>query len=53
MSPASSVKGGLIPQLDEYITSAVIGVNGSCVDGNNNPVCQVYKITVKNTVDQQ
>ena len=38
----------LVPQLDEYITSAVKGVNGSCVDGNNNNVCQVYKITVKN-----
>ena len=38
----------LVPQLDEYITSAVKGVNGSCVDGNNNNICQVYKITVKN-----
>ena len=39
---------GLVPQLDEYITSAVTGRNGSCVDDNNNNVCQVYKITVKN-----
>ena len=39
---------GLIPQLDQYITSAVIGRKGSCVDDNNNNVCQVYKITLKN-----
>ena len=39
---------GLIPQLDDYITSAVIGRNGSCIDDNNNNVCQVYKITLKN-----
>ncbi len=40
---------GLIPQLDQYITSAVIGRNGSCIDDNNNNVCQVYKITLKNS----
>lgn len=40
---------GLIPQLDNYITSAVIGRKGSCVDDNNNNVCQVYKITLKNS----
>ena len=39
---------GLIPQLDDYITNAVIGRNGSCIDDNNNNVCQVYKITLKN-----
>ena len=39
---------GLVPQLDEFITSAVTGRNGSCIDDNNNNVCQVYKITVKN-----
>ena len=39
---------GLIPQLDQYITNAVIGRNGSCIDDNNNNVCQVYKITLKN-----
>ena len=39
---------GLVPQLDEYITSAVVGRNGSCIDDNNNSVCQVYKIEVKN-----
>ena len=39
---------GLVPQLDDYITSAVIGRKGSCVDDNNNNVCQVYKITLKN-----
>lgn len=40
---------GLIPQLDNYITSAVIWRKGSCVDDNNNNVCQVYKITLKNS----
>ena len=39
---------GLVPQLDDYITKAVIGRKGSCVDDNNNNVCQVYKITLKN-----
>ena len=39
---------GLVPQLDDFITSAVIGRKGSCIDDNNNNVCQVYKITVKN-----
>ena len=39
---------GLVPQLDEFITSAVTGRNGSCIDDNNNNVCQVYKITVRN-----
>ena len=40
---------GLVPQLDDYITSAVIGRKGSCVDDNNNNVCHVYKITLKNS----
>ena len=46
---APSNTNGLIPQLDQYITSAVIGRNGSCVDDNNNNVCQVYQIKVRNT----
>ncbi len=46
MSPSNN--NGLIPQLDDYITNAVIGRNGSCIDDNNNNVCQVYKITLKN-----
>ena len=46
---APSTNKGLVPQLDQYITSAVIGKNGSCVDDNNNNVCQVYKITVTNS----
>ena len=29
--------------------SQIKGVNGSCVDGNNNTVCQVYKITLSNS----
>ena len=47
ISPSTNV--GLVPQLDDYITSAVIGRNGSCVDDNNSNVCQVYKITLKNS----
>ena len=46
---APSTNKGLVPQLDDYITSAVIGRNGGCVDDNNNNVCQVYKITVTNS----
>jgi len=39
----------LIPQLDSAIEKAVIGKNGNCLDDNNNAICQVYKINVKNT----
>ena len=46
---APSNNNGLVPQLDSAITNAVIGRNGSCIDDNNNSVCQVYQITVKNT----
>ena len=45
---APSTSKGLVPQLDDYITSAVTGRNGNCVDDNNNNVCQVYRVTVKN-----
>ena len=45
---APTTNAGLVPQLDDYITSAVIGRNGSCVDDNNSNVCQVYKINLKN-----
>ena len=46
---------GLVPQLGTALTSAMKGVdkqptgNDSCIDGNGNTVCQVYKITVQNT----
>ena len=46
VAPSSTKK--LIPQLDSAITKAVVGRNGSCIDDNNNAVCQVYKITLKN-----
>ena len=46
---APSNNNGLVPQLDSAITNAVIGRNGSCIDDNNNSICQVYQITVKNT----
>ena len=46
---APTTEVGLVPQLDDYITNAVIGRNGSCVDDNNSNVCQVYKITLKNS----
>ena len=44
VAPSSTKK--LIPQLDSAITKAVVGRNGSCIDDNNNAVCQVYKITL-------
>jgi len=41
--------GNLIPQLDDAITSAVVGTNNKlCVDNNNNAICNVYKIVLKN-----
>ncbi len=46
---APTTEVGLVPQLDDYITNAITGRNGSCVDDNNSNVCQVYKITLKNS----
>ena len=46
---------GLVPQLETALSAAMKGVDGagtgsdSCIDGNGNTVCQVYKITVGNT----
>ena len=41
---------GLIPQPYAGLDSAVVGTTGqSCVDGNGNSVCQVYKIEVSTT----
>lgn len=38
----------MVPQLDAGLASAMNSAN-SCVDGNGNVVCQVYKITIENT----
>lgn len=38
----------MVPQLSSAIGSAINTTN-SCVDGNNNVVCEVFKITVTNT----
>ena len=38
----------LVPQRDSAITKAVTGVNGKCIDGNNNTICKVYSVTIKN-----
>ncbi len=38
----------LIPQLESALGSAISSTY-KCVDGNSNNVCQVYKITIKNT----
>ncbi len=46
---------GLVPQLETALSSAMKGMDSagtgedSCIDGNGNTVCQVYKITVGNT----
>lgn len=40
---------GLIPMSNNMVEQALISTNGVCVDDNNNPVCQVYKITIHNT----
>lgn len=37
--------GVLVPQLTQYLESAL---KGKCIDENNNLVCKVYKIIVKN-----
>ena len=43
-------KGGLIPMTNAMVEKAISNdnTNGICVDNNNNPVCQIYKITVTN-----
>ena len=42
--------GVMVPQLSTAIQSAVTGTDSkSCIDGNGNTVCKVYKITVTNT----
>ena len=38
----------LVPQLESALGSAISSTY-KCVDGNSNNVCQVYKITIKNT----
>jgi len=49
IAPTEETELGLIPQLSEYITSAVVGRNNkSCIDDNGNEVCQVYQIHVTN-----
>ena len=40
--------GVMVPQLEEYLGSA-ISTTYSCIDGNGNTVCQVYKATITNT----
>ena len=39
--------GVMVPQLEEHLDSA-ISTSYSCIDGNNNTVCQVYKATITN-----
>ena len=46
----------MVPQLEETLSAAMKGKdntansgNDMCIDGNDNTVCQVYKITVNNT----
>ena len=39
--------GVMVPQLEEHLDSA-ISTTYSCIDGNNNTVCQVYKATITN-----
>lgn len=38
----------MVPQLDAGLSTAMNSTN-SCVDGNGNVVCQVYKIEIENT----
>ena len=49
IAPSEETELGLIPQLSEYITTAVVGRNNkSCIDDNGNEVCQLYQIHVTN-----
>ena len=40
--------GVMVPQLETYLGTAMNGTN-KCVDGNDNVVCKVYKVTITNT----
>lgn len=50
-STADTTKGGLIPMTNSMIEKAVSNAStkGVCVDDNGNAVCQIYKITIRNT----
>lgn len=49
---SDGINNPLVPQETSSIADAVIGTeNGSCVDDNNNTVCQVYEIVIENTGD--
>lgn len=39
---------GLVPLIDSHLDKALKGTGGvsSCIDGNNNLSCEVYKITI-------
>ena len=40
----------LVPQLDQYLNSALIGTgDDKCIDGNGNTVCLVYRVNISNT----
>ena len=53
ITPVSSNVNSLVPQLSANTTTKTnvlsTAINSGCVDANNNVVCHVYKITVKNT----
>ena len=44
--------GKMVPQLDDYVGTAMNGTN-KCVDGNNNIVCKVYTIHVEASGDAE
>jgi len=46
VTDADDQRGGLIPMTDGMATPAVAN---ACVDDNNNAVCQIYSVTVRNT----
>ena len=46
---STQATGNLIPQPTSTMSQALVGTNSkSCIDGNGNTVCQVYKIQVTN-----
>ena len=40
--------GVMVPQLESYLGEAMNATN-KCVDGNDNIICKVYKVTITNT----
>ena len=51
IAPAASVATMMVPQYSAYNNKNTLktAIDASCVDGNGNVVCQIYRIVIKNS----